>query len=296
MQEEYRAFRASDGAMLAYTLWMERPAAPIRRIVAILPGIGFHSRPYRVVAASMGLPNCLYAALDFRGHGLSGGPRGELAEPARMEADIVEWLADVRAMAPEAPLVLIGESMGSAYALCFAIHHSRDLSGLVLIGPALAPSPEQLLSMETFRNLTEFFRKPSRKERLIGIAGHRLEVSSRDPAFIEMRRADPLALNWVSPDYLGRVAQAILNVNLRVNLSFACPVYVAHGAEDHIINVLEAHILLLRIKAPTKELQVIPGAYHTLFWDPAAVQLFSRLRSWVLSNTRKARTTGEAAA
>jgi alpha-beta hydrolase superfamily lysophospholipase len=296
VQEEYRTFRTSDGVDLSYTCWSERPRAPARRIVAILPGIGFHSRPYRVVATSLDLPNSLYAALDFRGHGLSGGPRGEMGEPGRMEQDIVEWLADLRSLAPGAPLVLLGESMGSAYALCYAIHHSRDLSGLVLIGPALAPSPEQVLSMETVRNLAEFVRRPSRKERVIDIAGRRLEVGSRDPSFIEMRRMDPLALNAVSPDYMGKVAQAILRVNLRVSLTFACPVYIAHGAEDHIINALEAHILFMRIKAPSKELQVVPKAYHTLFWDPANTQLFARLRRWALNNTRTMRRPDEAAA
>ncbi len=296
MQETERTFRASDGVTLSYTCWTERPSAPVRRIVAVLPGIGFHSSPYRVVATSLDLPNCLYAALDFRGHGLSGGPRGELAEPARMEQDIVEWLADVRLMAPGAPVVLIGESMGSIYALCYAIHHSRELSGLVLVSPALAPSAQQIINMETMRTLAEFVRKPSRKERLVDITGRRLEVSSRDAAFIEMRRADPLALNAVSADYLAKVAQAILNVNLHVNLNFACPVYVARGAGDTIINALEANVLLMRIKAPSKELQVVPEAYHTLFWDPANVQLFSRLRRWILGNTRGARTARGAVA
>ena len=90
LRSETRRFATSDGSELSYTVWARGSDSSFDRIIAILPGIGFHSLPYEVVGSSLPVPATMFAALDYRGHGRSEGVRGELRTPERMTLDVEE--------------------------------------------------------------------------------------------------------------------------------------------------------------------------------------------------------------
>eukprot|EP01013_Petalomonas_cantuscygni_P044199 TRINITY_DN879_c0_g3_i2.p1 TRINITY_DN879_c0_g3~~TRINITY_DN879_c0_g3_i2.p1 ORF type:complete len:377 (+),score=41.68 TRINITY_DN879_c0_g3_i2:508-1638(+) len=52
------------------------PASPPRGVVFILHGFAEHHRRYDAVAANLCAAGFVVASFDFRGHGISGGPRG----------------------------------------------------------------------------------------------------------------------------------------------------------------------------------------------------------------------------
>ena len=85
-----------------------------------------------------GIPNIAY---DARGHGTSGpaaGPADYTYEA--LGADLADIVDDH--CGPEAPVVLLGISMGAHTAVRFAIDHPEQVAGLVLITPAHLPGPQ----------------------------------------------------------------------------------------------------------------------------------------------------------
>lgn len=77
-------------------------------------------------------------AIDLPGHGLTEAPRGYQASLDR-NADLVGKLAD---HAGADRFVLVGNSMGGAVALAFAIEHPERLEALVLVDAAGWPGEE----------------------------------------------------------------------------------------------------------------------------------------------------------
>ena len=135
-----RRFTSIDGVDLSYYTWRTDETAKPKALVLVLHGIGYHAAPYVVVAEGLGLSGAVYSALDFRGHGGSGGRRGALPSTGRMIADIEEWVDDLKQVVPAVPVFLIGESMGGPYAAHYASKNPGALAGLVLIAPAVFTS------------------------------------------------------------------------------------------------------------------------------------------------------------
>lgn len=278
---EFRKFVTSDGTKLGYTIWHPGSSGRVSRIVAILPGMGYHSEPYKIVPQSMNLSETIFVGLDYRGHGRSEGIRGRLASPGRISLDVQEWLVEIDDLAPESKLFLLGESMGGPYALLTAMRISSSLAGLIFIAPAIMTSRHALWNIESLRILSQLVWDPFSLS--IDLSGGRLTSGSRDPEFIENKRNDRLALREVSPAYVLRIGQAIARALLRPRIRVECPVFIAHGESDRILSPVGSRVLHFRINCPDKQLVMFPQAYHTLFWDPVSPQLFAQLTDWIQS-------------
>lgn len=80
---------------------------------------------------------------DLRGHGLSGGPRGDVDRIGRYEQDVAELVVAVRREHPDGRVVLAGHSMGGGIAMRYADRSSLPpVDGYLLLAPHLgATSP-----------------------------------------------------------------------------------------------------------------------------------------------------------
>ena len=110
---------ASDGTELALRRYV--PEAPEATII-LFHGGGAHSgagyqRTARRLAEVFGY---VLVTPDLRGHGRSGGARGDAPSTERIFKDINEILAHVDATLPELPLVLAGHSSGAGLLLNYA--------------------------------------------------------------------------------------------------------------------------------------------------------------------------------
>ncbi len=77
-------------------------------------------------------------ALDLRGHGRSGGARGDVAYIGQYEDDAADVVAAIRAEKPNGRLILAGHSMGGGIALRFAQLTDRPaVDGYLLFAPHL---------------------------------------------------------------------------------------------------------------------------------------------------------------
>lgn len=193
---------------LAYCRW-EHPSPKGRVIIS--HGYGEHGERYRHIAYWLHERGWSVSAMDHRGFGRSGGPRGDadgihgfvddlvlfLRHERRFDADRVEAKPRIVDGVPLPPLpvcpqIILGHSFGGLLAILTLLWHSDTLEGLILSSPALALRP---LS-PTLRIL----------KKVLNVIGphHTLKLPNdksqtcSDPIFVQRYWKDPLCHRYVS--------------------------------------------------------------------------------------------------
>lgn len=126
-------WRASDGFVLAHSSWsVPQPGT----VIVALHGMNDHGRFITDAAVYWQAQGIATYAYDQRGFGRTEG-NGRWAGHDVMAADVVTFIALVRARHPGARIILLGESMGGAVATLAAARGGSDLvDGLILVSPA----------------------------------------------------------------------------------------------------------------------------------------------------------------
>ncbi len=279
LETEQLFFGADDGTQLAYYLWQRQPPSKCSALVLILHGIAFHGRPYKIVAQSVVVEGATFAALDIRGHGQSSGKSGELPFTPRMVQDINNWVEHLQATFIGVSTFLIAESMSGPYSTLYTLDHPGSVDGLVLIAPASLPTWRQLVMGDSLNTLVSAIAKPFAPS--IHLAGERLRVGSNDDEFPGLRVRGTDAIQMVSPQYLLRIGEAIAWLMGRLSMTTATPVLILHGGSDKIPAPFGSRVLYHRIMPPDKNLMILPGANHTLFWDQSSAAVYSIICEWI---------------
>ena len=114
-------------------------------------GIGGYGGMYYHMAEGLsGAVDAVYFP-DVRGHGRSGGRRGDLVSRAQVLDDIGTIISHVRAEHPDHAIVLAGESMGGLFALAYAASSPDSVDGLILAAPALKLQTRRFRTRDSIR-------------------------------------------------------------------------------------------------------------------------------------------------
>jgi len=265
----------ADGVRLALRHW--EPTGTPRGTVLIVHGLGEHSGRYEHVAAYLTARGWRVVAYDLRGHGPSEGRRGSIARSDDHLRDLTTIVDLVRArpdhLIPDTRLLLLGHSMGGAFAAQFAARAIRSIDGLILSSPALDPG------------LTAFQRMQLRLGMALmpGLAlPNQLAVDrlSHDPAVVADYQADPLVHDRVTP----RLAQAIVDAGEEVIAQaprWRTPTLLLWAGDDR--NVAPAGSARFAERAPSDQVtaRVFPAMYHEIFAEPDADLVFTALGDWL---------------
>lgn len=124
---------ARDGARLA----LREYAAESETAVLILHGSTTHDATYAPLARFIAARNLARAfTLTLRGHGMSGGARGDVAYVAQNVDDVADMLENIRATTRPKRLVLLGHSLGGGLALRFIeSRYASSIDGCILLAP-----------------------------------------------------------------------------------------------------------------------------------------------------------------
>jgi lysophospholipase len=274
-------FTARDNTELSWCSWERENVVDYRSIILILHGIGFHAEPYSILPRGIDVPDTLFAGLDFRGHGMSGGARRELPPLGVMLNDIDDWVSHMRALHPEAKLFLLAESMAGPYATLYASLNPDLLDGLVLIAPAMIPARQQIFHQRTIKEVFTSVRSPSSPGILLSSA--RTGATHVDGTkVISLRANDALAIQTVEPRYMLRLFYAMSRLAVKPSARINSPVLILHGSNDNILSPTGSKWLFRKIKSPHKVLEVVPHAYHTMIWDSSRDRTFHAIERWLM--------------
>lgn len=111
-------------------------AEPADPVVLLVPAMGVQAGYYGKLAAALHAQGFSIAVTELRGHEASGGVRPSRAYDfgyTDLVADLHQAVDAVRSRRPEAPIYLLGHSLGGHLGAVFAAHHPTALAGLMVV-------------------------------------------------------------------------------------------------------------------------------------------------------------------
>ncbi len=265
----------SDGVKLASTRWAP-PSTPVGTIL-IAHGLGEHGGRYRQLAADLTGAGWIVLAPDLRGHGRSPGARGTIPDDNSIRNDILTSLRLARS-ANDGPLVLLGHSMGGAFAAA-AIAESADAAdALILSSPALRAdlSTAQRILMHTTRRVAPNI-----------VVGNGLDAQflSHDRAVVDAYLADPLVHDRVSP----RLAQAILTAGetaIAAAPQWRTRSLLLYAGADRLVNPRGSAEFSAAAPQALVTTERFDGFHHEIFNETDRLKPVARLLAWLQALTR----------
>ncbi|UQY33919.1 lysophospholipase [Pseudomonas fulva] len=136
---QHRSFwlDGSDGVALFVNHWHAQGEP--RAVVMLAHGMAEHSGRYARLGAALVAAGFELYALDHRGHGQTAqhGLLGHFADANGWDhvvGDLSTLNHHIRHQRPQAPVILLGHSMGSFIATAYLMHHSSSVQGAILSG------------------------------------------------------------------------------------------------------------------------------------------------------------------
>jgi alpha-beta hydrolase superfamily lysophospholipase len=266
-----------DGLSLHLRHWPA--AAPARGQLLIVHGLGEHIERYAHVAAALNAKGWDVHGWDHRGHGRSGGRKGDIPTHDALLRDTARVIDAVRQ--PGRRFVLLGHSMGGLIAGRFAAEAmtphpaawSRPLDGLVLSSPALDPglSGVQKLLLAVAGSLAP------------GLAvsnGLKPEWISRDPAVVKAYAADPLVHDRIT----ARLTRFIVDGGQRVigdAPRWTVKTLLMWAGADRCVSPRGSEAFAAAAPAHVVATKPWTGIFHEIVNEPEQAEVIAVLTAWL---------------
>lgn len=298
LEPSHRGFlEGRSDIRLAYCRW-EHPN-PKGRVV-ILHGYGEHGERYRHTARWLHDLGWSVSALDQRGFGRSGGPRGDAEGIQPFVDDLAFFLRHERhhdatrngtpprvvdgvplPPHPCHPQVLLGHSFGGLVSLLNLLWHSDTLDGLICSAPALALRPHAL-PLRLLKRLLKAFAP----HRTLELPNNKALVCS-DPVFVQRYWADPLCHRRVSTAFLDAIEEGQRELR-PFGGELDRPLLLLDPLEDTVTDPEAATPFWNSVRPELLERHLLPATRHEVFHDLrrreaqaiVAQWLEARLETW----------------
>lgn len=260
---------AADGTRLNLRRWA--PAGR-RGLIVIVHGLGEHTGRYDSVAAWLAARGFSVVGYDLRGHGRSAGPRGAVRRSDDPLTDLATVLDAVRAA--DRPCVLLGHSMGGAFAARFVAEAQRPVDALVLTSPALDGGLSLLQRVQLA---------------LAGVLAPSLAVGngldprgiSRLESVVQAYRDDPLVHDRVT----ARLGRAVLDAGafaLAAAANWSVPTLLLYSGADRLVAPRGSDRFVAAAPPAVVESERFDALYHEILNEgPAAAPVYAHLERWL---------------
>ena len=277
---------AADGHPIEVISWLDDgpDQRPVKAIVQIAHGMGEHSKRYRALAQSLVDAGCAVYASEHRGHGAGAQSRGELGDFgaggfAGLAHDMAQLSLHAKAAHPQAPLVLVGHSMGSFAAQLYVLDYSELIDGVALSGTTAIDLMLQARSAGW-----------KLEDANAGVTDPRTPFDwlSRDPAVVDAYLADALCGFTIvagSMQSMGADCMRTADISALRRIRPDLPLLAFTGAQDPVNNFLEwFEPLLVRYRAAgltDVSSHVYGGARHEVFNETNRAEVVANLIAWI---------------
>ncbi|WP_194778391.1 alpha/beta hydrolase [Pararhodonellum marinum] len=218
--------------------------------VLILHGITAHSKAYDFMAEPLSAAGYTTFGLDYRGHGLSGGSRGDSPSKERAKSDYLETMKFIKDLGFR-NVVVIGHSFGVASAIYLAKMAPDETNGLVLLSGAYR-GKQPARKYGWFEMMTIFTNSIIRPSTAV-IEYKRVGMEKRN---------DPL-FNYA---YTLRFATMLSDqTELEFQQEPPMPILVGVGDQDELFTIDAVRELYDGIPGNNKEFWVIKESLHATF-------------------------------
>ncbi|MHA1108243.1 MAG: lysophospholipase [Alphaproteobacteria bacterium] len=264
---------AADGASLPLRRWP--PEGRVRAVILALHGFNDYSNAFDAAASYWAKGGIITYAFDQRGFG-DAPHRGLWAGAKTMIDDTATAVGLLRRAHPDAPLYLLGDSMGGAVAMLALAARSRLADGAVLVAPAVWGRRH----MNPFQTAALWLL--ARTVPWLTLTGKGLEIKPSDN--IAMLRAlgrDPKVIKGARVDTIKGLVD-LMDAAHEAAPRLRGPVLVMYGGRDEIVPKEPSLEVLatLREKAGARAM-VYDGGYHMLLRDLAAETAWKDIAAWI---------------
>ena len=261
---------AGDGTPLFVADWDADAAAG--RGVVLMHGLGEHSGRYAQVARVFGECGYSVRAYDHRGHGRSGGARGDVPDAATLMQD-AKVVIDDFARHLSAPPLLLGHSMGGLFAAYYATLMLSPLGGLILSSPALRIrlAGTQKLLLRLLCAVAPGFGIPNGLDSRY--LSHRQDV-------VDAYNSDPLVHSKISARLLRAMLGAIEFAQTHASTLRVRTLLLVSG-QDRLVDASGSEAFFRELAPSVGTMRVYPDLYHEIFNENDAARVFDDLRDWL---------------
>ncbi len=271
---ESGAVRGAGGLELYRQAW--RPEGEPAAVLAVVHGYGEHGGRYGYLVEAVVPLGYAVHVYDLRGHGRSPGRRGHISAFSDYVQDTGAFLQAVGAgEGAEAPVYLLGHSLGGLIAATYVEERPGGLAGLILSSPFLrlrlpVPGVKRLAASALSR------LAPARD------VGNTLPASglSHDPEVVAAYTSDPLNHHVATARWAAEVLaaqRAALAAAPRLRL----PLLVMYGDADPIADPAATRKLFAAAGSTDKRERCYAGFYHELFNETGRAAVFADLALWL---------------
>ena len=265
--DAHQQFITTDGATLFLRMWNPNGIDSAKKEIAVMifPGYTAYSGAYQMAGIPISEGGYTTFGLDYRGHGLSDGNRGDSPNKERWIADLTESVKYIKNLGFQ-KVIILGHSLGVAAAICATNAVPTEISGLILLSGAYEGKNNQtkppalfqkikIIASSIFRPsypVVEYFRD--------GMTG------SNDPLF-NFR----YTLRYIT---MLDVKQLILPSTLNI------PVLVGVGDKDELFDVDNVRDFYNAVPGNRKEFLIMKDATHAKI----PVESYKEIVGWLNSN------------
>ena len=263
---------AADGTSLFIVDWPVDAAAGAAEGIVLMHGLGEHCGRYAHVARFFNDHGLAVRAYDHRGHGRSGGTRGDVPDAETLLQDAKAVIDDFAAGLSVPPL-LLGHSMGGLFAACYAVRGLSPLRGLVLSAPALRInlSAAQRILLRVLGTLAPGFGIPNGLDSRY--LSHRQDV-------VAAYDSDPLVHAKISARLLRAMLSAIDYSQAHAPALAASTLLLVAG-DDHLVDARGSDAFFAKLAPGMRTKRSYADFYHELFNETGAARVFEDLRAWL---------------
>lgn len=263
----------ADGVDIYWQAWLPDTAA--KAVVVLSHGYSEHCNRYAHVGAALTDAGYALCALDHRGHGRSGGGRGQVPAYETFLDDYGQVIAMARAAHPGVKCFIYGHSMGGNIALVYAITRPENLSGVIATGPllgfAIKPPGWKVVLANVLNEVAPNFSMS---------AGLETEALCRDESVVQDYVDDPLVHDRLSTR-LGKEWLRQSDFALEHAGELLIPALLMHGSADRLTSPAATRQFAERASNADVTFIEYAGMYHELHNEPEQAKVFTDMIGWL---------------
>ncbi|KAL3839423.1 hypothetical protein ACJIZ3_024014 [Penstemon smallii] len=237
---------------------------------------------FELNAVAMAKAGFFVCALDLQGHGLSQGSPCHVPNLQPLLQDCHQYFDSTRALHPNLPHFLYGESLGGAIAILMCLKQKNTWKGLILNGPMCEISKKfkPIWPLEELLPIAAFIAPRWR----VAITTPTWNQSYKEKWKREMVKRSPNQKTNGKPT--AATALELLKVCEYVKRNcheLEVPMLILHGGNDMICDPQGSKYLYESAASKDKNLKIFADMWHQLIGEPneRAEEVFNIILSWI---------------
>lgn len=252
-----------------------------KAVLLCIHGLGLHGGTYRLFGEQMAKRGIATYALDMRGFGKWQQTDSCILNFPKCLEDIKAKLAQLRAMHANVPLFLMGESLGGAISVRYAVEFGDTLDGMILCAPARELTDHK---GELLITLLNFLAHPR------GSVCLAESVFRSSPNVAALKQLDPDIRTEYTPGELMHLCAFLRGSSRRLSRLPNLPVLFIQGMGDALVKPRTTIRFFENIPSTDKDLLIIGDAQHLIFQNMIVPRkAVQAVENWILDHLPKMR-------